>query len=127
MANVTQPVSNKVGTPGAVNLFGSPPNNSNRSAIDHFNYIQTQDATPGTNLVSPLALTTTIVPIVIPNNAVTVRFLPDAIIKVSEVANQSQYFTVPAAANVSFDVCRQGIIYVSAATTANLSFLFQIL
>jgi hypothetical protein len=124
---ISQPKSNKGAVVGAPNMFGAPPNNSNRQALNHNNWIQTNDATAVNNLLSPLALTTTIVTLVVPTNAVTVTFIADAATKISEVADLSQYITLPANVPITFDCARQANFYANTATTGNLSFVFATL
>lgn len=132
MANAVTPGSaastnNKTEATGSVNWFGAPPNNSNRQPVPHQNWFQTQDATAGTNLISPLALTTAVIPLVIPQNAVTVTLIGDGIIRVSEQPTMAQYASIPLGLPLTLDVARLATLYVAAATTANLSFIFQTL
>lgn len=127
MPVIAQPANKKnvLGVKG--NEFGSPPNNSNRQPVAHNNYIQTNDATTPNNLLSPLAADVNPIPLVVPVNAVTVRIMGSAEFSISEFSDKSQFATFPAGGSANLDVARQGIIYVWATTTANISFIFQTL
>ena len=133
MANAAQPASNKLESPTSVNWFGAPPNNSNRAAIQYSNWMQTQDATLPTNLVSPLAVTNTATTTVnIPQNATTMTLTAATIaLRVSEVAPTSnsltQWTTLPVGVPTTINVARQALIYLQAdaAGTSTASFFFQ--
>lgn len=123
---ITQPVTVKDLTLNS-NEFGPAPKDGNKQPIQNSNYFQTNDITPTNNLQSPLALTTTVVPLLVPKNAVRVTILADGIVRISDVADASQYFNLPASVPITLDVMRQGTVYVRAATTANISFAFSTL
>jgi hypothetical protein len=127
MANATQPGSQKVYAYGPDGWYGSVPFDDNRAPVNGHNYFQTQDATAGTNVVSPVAATTAVTTLVIPQNAVSVTLISDGIFKVSEQASMSQYATIPVGTPITLDVARQLNLYIAAATTANVSFIFNTL
>lgn len=132
MANAPQPAVSKAEAAGSVNWFGSAPNNSNRAEVAYANWIQTQDATAGTNLVSPLTLSaTTVTTIAIPQNATTITLIGAAPFSFSEqpgTSSLTQSVAVPANTPITLQVARQANLYVLAPTgTPALSFFFQTL
>lgn len=130
MPVITQPASVKGAVVGSPNLFGAPPNNSNRQPLNHNNYIQTNDATPVNNLLSPQAVIAgTPTPLVTPPNAVTLTIVSSTAVQISEFANMSQFATLPAGVPITLDVARQGVVYLQApaAGTPSVSFFYQTL
>lgn len=128
MANATQPQSNKIEAFGSVNWYGNAPNNSNRQPVDATNFIQTQDATPGTNIISPVTVGTTPTVITIPQNAVKITLVGASAFQFSEVAAMTQFAMQPSGASVTLNVARQLYLYLNAATgTSVVSFFFSTL
>jgi hypothetical protein len=133
MASATQPASSKGTALNPAGAIGTPPQDSSRIPVAAFNYFQTQDATPGgTNLVSPLTLSSTAVTtLVVPTNAVKVTLIGGAAFQVSEVAGTtslSQYATIPANTPITLDVARLQYVYLIAPTgTPAVSFIFSTL
>lgn len=124
---ITQPASTKTAV-GTANMFGAPPNNSNRQPIGNDNYIQTNDATLPDNLLSPQTVPTTPLQLKTPRNATTIIIIAAAALRVSEVADMSQYALIPANTPITLDVARQGSIWLAApAGTVVTSFIYQTL
>lgn len=124
---ITQPKSVK-GPASAPNLFGAPPNNSNRQPIDNDNFMQTNDATLPDNLLSPQTATTTPLKLTTPQNATRITLIGAAAFQVSEDAAMTQFITVPANLPITIDVCRQDGVWINtAASTSAVSFFYQTL
>lgn len=86
--------------------------------------ILTQDAT-GTPQTSPLAYTTGVVTIAIPENAAEMVFRASTDIRVSNVSDVSTYFVVPAGANWVIGLARTDTLYFQRdATSGTLNFYF---
>jgi hypothetical protein len=114
--------------PSEEDNFGNIRRDGSRNAVtgQMGNGIQTTDIT-GTPLTSPQSLTTSIITINIPLNASSVIFQTTGITYVSEIANQSSYYAIPAGGQLILALANQSKIYVAAATTASLSFIFEII
>lgn len=124
---ISQPKTTKTAQ-GTTNAFGAPPNNGNRQAINNDCFFQTNDATPVNNVQSPQTVPTTALELKTPRNATRLVIIAAAALNVSEVADMSQYIAIPANTPISFDVARQGSVYVAAPTgTVITSFYYQTL
>lgn len=114
-------------TTGQLDNFGGLAIDGDRNQVNGGgNGIQTTDAT-ATAVTSPVALTTSAKLINIPLNAAKMNFVADAGITFSEDSAYGSYVTVGSGVLISVDVARQTAIYFKAATTANLSFWFNII
>jgi hypothetical protein len=114
-------------TTGQLDKFGGLAKDGDRQAVNGGgNGMQTSDAT-GTPVTSPVALTTATKTINVPIAASKINFIADAGIKFSELSAFSNSVTIPSNTLVSVDVALQTAIYFQAATTANLSFWFNII
>lgn len=114
--------------PGQENNFGNMQRDASRFPLgsDVANGIQTVDAT-GTTQKSPLAITTGTTNLVVPINAVSVTLSGSAAMSVSEnptIATNS--FLIPSGTVVTIPVAKQANLYVTTASTGNLSFFFSI-
>lgn len=124
-------------------LFATKPQPSEPSEEDNFgnlrttgahtaiagggNGFQTVDAT-GTPLTSPLAVTTGTTILKVPLNASAVTLSGSAAFSVSENPTiATNFFTVPSGVPITLDVAYQQFVYITTATTANVSFLFAII
>lgn len=130
MANATQPASTKANQ-GKTN-FGGSVVDGNRVAMNSTNsWFQTQDNTTGTNLVSPLSVTTgTVVPVIVPPNATALTIIsvtnPVLVSEVTGSASLSQSVLVPVNVPVTFPVARQATVYLlGSGGTASVSFFFS--
>lgn len=112
----------------APNNFAGVKTDGNRVAMmgPTGNIIQTIDNTPTTPLVSPLTVNTTAT-LVVPPGAVscTITSVTNAI-RISEDSTSSAYFALPAAQVLTFDCADMANIYLSAASSTVVSFLFKI-
>jgi len=90
------------------------------------NIIQTIDNT-GTPLVSPLTVNTTAT-LVVPPGAVSCTITPVTNpIRISEDSTSSAYFSLPAAQVLTFDCADMANIYLSAASSTVVSFMFKVI
>lgn len=111
----------------APNNFAGVKTDGNRVAMmgPTGNIIQTIDNT-GTPNVSPLTVNTTAT-LAVPPGAVscTITSVTNAI-RISEDSTSSAYFALPAAQVLTFDCADMANIYLSAASSTVVSFLFKI-
>lgn len=112
----------------AVN-FGGQAFDANRTPLGSVDSgFITQDAT-GTPKTSPQSATTAAdIALIVPSNATSVVISTSAFaVDVSELAGHSQYMTVPVGAVATFDVARQGTLYLRGnGGTAVATFAFQL-
>lgn len=119
------------------NNFGTIPRDKNHQYITQgLNYFMTVDAT-GTAVASPVAITTGTTTLTIPAGAVQVTLCGSAAFSYSEdstIATSS--FLVPASTPITIPCATQsvdpqnlngGYIYLTTASTANISFRFDCL
>lgn len=107
--------------------FGGSVVDSNRIAMNGLgSNFQTRDGT-GTPVNSPLTMTGSTQTLTVPPNATQVTINPvTTAVNVSEDSTMSVFFTIPAGGSQTFDVGRQGFIYL-AGTSPNLtSFVFKL-
>lgn len=76
---------------------------------------------------SPLAITTSMVTLSIPDNCVEVVLCGDAAWYYSEDSTFTSYFRVPADMVIPIGVAQMTSVYVKAVTTANLSYKWVII
>lgn len=119
------PTARKTKSP--VNDFAGLKTDANRVAMTGAtgNIIQTIDAT-STPVTSPATVNTTQT-LIVPQGAVscTVVSVTNPI-QISEDSTQSAYFAVPAATVFTFDCADMANIYLSAASSTVVSFLFKV-
>lgn len=129
LANASQPASQRAEV-GKTN-FGGATVDGNRQFMSGANWFQTQDATPTTNLVSPLTVTTgTVIPLIFPLNAISVTLLAATntvnISEVSGTTSLSQFFALSAGQQLTIPVNRLSTIYLLGVTGSSVvSFMFN--
>lgn len=106
------------------NSFGGQVTDGNRLAMAYGNAFQTIDGT-GTPVTSPATVNTTQT-LIVPTNAVSCMIVSTTNpVQVSEDSTQTAFFTVPAGVPVEFDCARLANIYLKAASSTVVSFLFK--
>lgn len=112
-------------------LNGSLARDNNNEAIQTCGSFVTQDATAGTTLKSPLAYTTAVTALVVPDNAVSVVFTPTTAINVSNNIDgnstlvSAPYYTQTATLVETYPCAKVQTIYFAATTTnGTLNFKF---
>ncbi len=123
MASATQPGSIKPNS-GKTN-FGSSVVDGNRVAmVGTGSWFQTQDNTPTTALISPLANISgsAVTTLIVPQNATTITIYSSVTLQVSEISGTSslsQYFLVPATTIVTLPVARLLNLYILPSSGTN--------
>lgn len=133
MANAAQPASTRSATtPGKSNFGAAVPDSNHIGMVGDASWIQTQDATATTNLISPLSVTTgTVIPLVFPQNAIAVTLLAltngVSVSEVSGATSLSQSFNLPAGIPITIPSARMQNLYLLGITgTSIVSFFFSI-
>lgn len=97
---------------------------SNKESMQTGTGILTTDIS-GTPKTSPLAYSSTILTIAIPENAAEVVFKPSTAMRVSEASNMSTYYVISAGTTHAFGVSRTDNLYVVRdAGDGTLNFYF---
>ena len=104
--------------------FASLQRDDNNQVIPAGGNIATQDAT-GTPQTSPLAITTGVTTIAVPENAAEIVMTAAEAFRVSEIVSMARYFTAASNVIMAFPVSRTDNIYVRADSTGtSLHFFF---
>lgn len=89
-------------------------------------YMQTQDATPTTPLVSPQTVTATTT-LVVPSGAAQCTIVATTnAVQVSEDSTETASFLLPAGVIWTFDCARMSNIYIKAGSSTSVNFYFNI-
>lgn len=104
--------------------FGPLAKSANQSDIQVGSSFQTQDNT-GTPQTSPLAYTTSLVTLVVPDNATQFIFTASTAINISELSTMARYYTQPINTPMTIDCSRLQNIYLQSGTGGTLNFMFK--
>lgn len=106
-------------------VFGALRQDVNGNLITDSNAVMTQDATSGTTLKSPLAITTGTTTINIPSNAVEMKFSSNVDVRWSEDPSMTRYDKQYAGMPLSIGVANTDALYFRGdSTSGTLYFSF---
>lgn len=95
------------------------------SAVQVAGTFTTRDVT-GTPLASPLAYSTTEIPLLVPEEAIRVLLYASTALRVSEVTGMARYFVLPATTLWRLDVARMTTVFVKRdSADGTLQFMFE--
>lgn len=106
------------------NFLGSLAREDNGNSVQIGSSIQTSDST-GTPKTSPLAYSSSVITITIPDNAVEFIVNPTTAMRISEIVGMSQYDVIAANSKEAIPCARMDFIYIvrdSADGTLNFRF-----
>lgn len=91
------------------------------------NYMQSQDNTPTTPLISPQTVTATTT-LVVPNNAAQITIVATTnAVQISEDSTETASFLLPAGVIWTFDCSNMTKIYIKAGSSTSVNFYFNMI
>lgn len=107
-------------------LSGGVATDNNNNPLQAAGSFVTTDATPTTPIVSPVAISSTVVALTIPDNAVEVILMPSlADLRISELPGMASYDIVRQNTKESIPVAKVQTLYIKRDATVDVSLLFR--